>query len=124
MAVVGAAYANKRGPGRLFEIRMCSPGEPVTLRKEPKNPADSRAIGVYSARDIQIGYVRAEEAQLMGQYLDRHLVTAAFEIGADWGCLIRVTFDGSAPTIRKRDPAKMRHDSPDWPPKMEGDWGA
>lgn len=74
LAIVGAAYPNKRGPGRLFEIHMCSPGEPVTLRKEPRNPADSRAIGVYSARDVQLGYVRAEDAQLSGslQELNSH----------------------------------------------------
>lgn len=103
---------------------MCSPGEPVTLRKEPKNPKDSRAIGVYSARDVQLGYIRAEEAQLIGTYMGRHEINAVFEIGADWGCFIRVTFDGSAPTVTKRQPIKMRHDSPDWPPRIDGDWGA
>lgn len=57
LAVVGADYPNARGPTRRFEIVLCVPGETIELRREPKNPADSRAIDVYSLRGVQLGYI-------------------------------------------------------------------
>lgn len=123
LAIVGANYPNKRGPGRRFEIELCKPGEPVTLRREPKNPADSRAIGVYSCRDVQLGYVRAEDAQLIGAYMARHPLRAVFELKHSFGCFIRVSFDGEEPVIPEPR-VRPRRESPDWPPKIDTDWGA
>lgn len=97
LAVVGAQYPNKRGPDRRFEIAMCRPGEPVELRQEPKNPADSRAIAVYSCRDIQIGYIQADYAQWIGGQLA--VIRAIFQRPDTFGAVIRVTFDGSAPVL-------------------------
>lgn len=95
LAVVGADHPNKTGPLRRFEIAMCKPGEPVNLVLEPNNPADPQAVAVFSARGIQIGYVRAERAALVGGAIRRGLVSAIFQSAEKWGAIIRVHFDGT-----------------------------
>lgn len=109
LAVVGADFENKRGPGRRFEIQLCAPGEPVTLTPEPKNPADTRAVAVYSVRGVQLGYVTAERASLIGGILaSGREVQAVFQEKTQYGAVIRVAFDGAVPVL----PIK--------PPKIEG----
>lgn len=100
LAVVGADYPNKRGPSRRFELQICQPGEPVELRPEPNNPADPRAIAVYSCRGIQIGYLTAERAGRIGQLIHQGLeIIAIFQEHARFGAYIRVSFDGETPTL-------------------------
>lgn len=120
LAIVGADFPNQRGPGRRFEIAMCEPGELVELRHDPKNPADERAIAVFSARGIQIGYVRAERAQFVGTVLHRGFGQAIFQRKEPWGCTIRVSLDGSVPTL----PAPTEMKDGDWPPpgSEDPDW--
>lgn len=120
IAVVGADYANKRGPGRRFEIVLCAPGEPVELRPEPKNPADSRAIGVYSARGVQIGYVQAEQAQWIGGHLAE--IKAIFQRSDRFGAVIRVTFDGSDPVLPAEKPTPRPAPPPPLPEGYDDDW--
>ncbi|KKW92234.1 hypothetical protein YP76_09860 [Sphingobium chungbukense] len=127
IAVVGAGYPNKRGPTRRFEIAMCVPGESVELRREPKNPADSRAIGVYSERGIQIGYVPAEQAQWIGGQLA--VIRAIFQRADTFGAVIRATFDGSTPVLPVEKPVERRapasdpdgYGDDDWPPREPKD---
>jgi hypothetical protein len=99
LAVVGVAFDNKDGQGRRFEIAMCAPGEPVELRHEPKNPADPNAVAVYSAREIQIGYLRAERAPLIGAAMRRGIVSAIFQRQETWGATIRANLDGGEPAL-------------------------
>lgn len=91
---------------------MCVPGEPVDLRPEPNNPADPRAIAVYSTRNIQIGYIRAERAQLLRAELARGEVTSIFQQQESWGATIRVGLRGEHPTL----PDVSDPRSADWPP--------
>lgn len=123
LAVVGADYPNKRGPGRRFEIALCRPGDPVELRPEPKNPADRNAIAVYSERGVQLGYLTAERAPLIGKYMrDGHDVTAVFQAAVSFGAYIRVAFDGAAPELPKLDPpAASDDDSGFWPDPIYDD---
>src|SRR3546814_18106532 len=94
--VVGADYPNRRGPGRRFEIELCRAGEAVELRREPNNPADPRAIAVFSARSIQIGYIQAERAQLVGTLLARHpAAVAIFQRTDPRGAVIRINLSRS-----------------------------
>lgn len=102
------------------------PGEAVELRPEPKNPADSRAIGVYSARDVQIGYIQAEYAQWIGGQLA--VVRAIFQRADTFGAVIRVTFDGSTPVLPVQKPKPVRsipitgdEVDDDWPPRASLD---
>ncbi|AOR77197.1 HIRAN domain-containing protein [Novosphingobium resinovorum] len=101
LAVVGMAFPNKgRGPTRQFEIAMCDPGDPVELRPEPKNPADERAIAVYSERGVQMGYLRAEHAYRMGKHMAAgHTITAIFQEATKYGAAIRVAFDDEEPAL-------------------------
>lgn len=99
LAIVGVGYGNRKGPSRRFEIEMCRPGEPVELRPEPKNPADPHAIAVFSARGVQLGYVTAERAPFIGNCMSRAPVEAIFQSSESWGCIIRVSLDGSEPIL-------------------------
>lgn len=120
LAIVGSQYENKSGPSRLFEIALCQPGEPVELRPEPKNPADRHAIAVYSARGIQIGYIRAERAPFIGKAMRDGIVQAIFQQKEPWGATIRAHLDGTTPVLP--DPNDPRIS--DWPPpgSHDADW--
>ncbi|TYC93022.1 HIRAN domain-containing protein [Novosphingobium sp. BW1] len=103
LAVVGADYPNKTGPSRRFEIALCGPGEPVELRLEPENPADPRAVAVYSDRGVQLGYLTADRAPWIGAMLSRgRVITAIFQEQARYGAVVRVAFDGEAPELPER----------------------
>lgn len=106
LAVVGADYPNKKGPGRRFAIALCRPGDIVDLRPEPDNPADARAIAVFSRDDIQLGYLRAEHAYRLGKITQAgHTHIAIFQEATRYGAAIRVAFDGEHPTLPSATPA-------------------
>lgn len=107
---------------------MCTPGEAIELRPEPKNPADPRAIAVYSSRGVQIGYVPADYAQWIGGRLAE--IKAVFQRAEPYGAVIRITFDGSDPILPddpfhrvKGDPAADPDGwgEDDWPPRPPRD---
>ncbi|WP_230280235.1 HIRAN domain-containing protein [Croceicoccus sp. Ery15] len=116
LAVVGADYPNKRGPSRRFELAICRIGEPVELRLEPANPADPRAVAVYSCRGVQLGYLTAERCVRIGALIRRgHQVTSIFQTATDFGALIRTSFDGEVPELPKMI-GQDADDAPDfWP---------
>jgi len=100
LAIVGAAHPNKRGPTRRFGISLCRPGDPLELRREPKNEFDEYAIAVFGPQDIQIGYVRSERAVLIAPMLDRgREVAIIFQAETESGCWARVAFDGELPVL-------------------------
>jgi hypothetical protein len=118
LAVVGADYPNKKGPGRRFEIELCASGETVQLVPEPKNPADPRAVAVYSARAVQIGYLTAERCGWIGGLLaDGRKISAIFQRKTSYGAVIRAAFDGEQPTLPKEtDEPAIRGDADGfWP---------
>ena len=100
LSVVGAGFPNKTGPGRRFEIELCSPGEPVELIPEPRNPADPLAVAVFSARGVQIGYLTAERCGLIGSIIrEGREVRAIFQGKTSYGAMIRTAFDGEEPNL-------------------------
>jgi hypothetical protein len=105
LAVVGADYPNKKGPGRRFEIELCTPGERVELVLEPKNPVDPRAVAVYSTRAVQIGYLTAERCGWLGRMLaDGREIRAIFQSKTANGAVIRAAFDGADPILPPATP--------------------
>lgn len=106
LAVVGADFPNRKGPTRRFAIAICQPGEPVELIPEPKNPADPRAVAVIDARGVQLGYLSAERCGWISKLMaEGREVTAIFQRAASYGAVIRVAFDGEAPTLPPPAPA-------------------
>jgi len=100
LAVVGADHPNKRGPTRRFEIALCKPGEPVELVREPKNPADPRAVAVFSCRGVQLGYLTAERCGWIGSMISEgRPIAAIFQRSTSFGALVRAGFDGVAPGL-------------------------
>jgi hypothetical protein len=100
MDVVGADFPNRNGGNRRFEILLCVPGETVGLVPDPKNPADPNAVAVFSARNIQIGYLRADRAPYVaGRLRLGKDVRAIFQGQRPWGASIRISLDGGDPTL-------------------------
>lgn len=117
LAIVGADHPNKRGPTRRFGITLCQPGDPIELRREPRNPFDEHAVAAFG-RDIQLGYVRSERAAWLAPILDRgEHVTAIFQEATDYGCAVRIAFDGEQPILPA--PGKPADPEPDWWPDVE-----
>ena len=123
LAVVGAAHPNKDGGNRRSEIIFCTPGEPVELRPEPKNPVDPQAVAVFSARSFQIGYLTAERAPWIGAMLkEGRPVLAIFQQETDFGAWIRANLDGAPPTLPPPQPAGGDEDpAVDWDPDFYPD---
>lgn len=124
LAVVGADFPNRRGPSRRFAIELCQPGDPVELRPEPKNPADPRAVAVFSAEGVQLGYLTAERCGWIGKMIgEGREVAAVFQSKASYGAVIRVAFDGEMPIAPPPPPPPEPEDDsgfyPDWIPPDE-----
>lgn len=100
LVIVGADHPNKDKSNRRTEILWSAPGEEVHLVPEPKNPVDPQAVAVFSARGVQIGYVKAVQAQLIRSYLARGRITySIFQHPINDGAVIRVGLDGELPVL-------------------------
>lgn len=119
LAVVGLDFPNadKSRSNRRFEVALCCPGDPVELRPEPKNPADPRAVAVYSERGVQMGYLSAERCGLIGKRLNAgDEYRALFQEADRFKAVIRVRFGGGEPTLPARATATEADEyaQPDW----------
>jgi hypothetical protein len=100
LAIVGADYPNKRGPGRRFDLALCVPGEPIELRPEDNNPADEWAIAVYSCRGVQLGYIPSQRAPLVRKWMSEgREMTAVFQARSAFGGWVRLGLDGEVPIV-------------------------
>lgn len=120
LIIVGADHPNKDKSNRRSEILWSAPGEDVTLVLEPKNPVDPQAVAVFSARGVQIGYVKSFQSQLIRTYIGRGRVTAAiFQGQHKEGAIIRVGLDGELPVLPEVTSESPKDDGgfyPDWIP--------
>ncbi|PAX07281.1 HIRAN domain-containing protein [Sphingomonas lenta] len=119
LAVVGLDFPNadKSRSNRRFEVALCRPGDPVELRPEPKNPADPRAVAVYSERGVQMGYLSAERCGLIGKRLNAgDAYRAVFQEADRHKAVIRVRFGGGEPTLPARAAVAESDEyaQPDW----------
>jgi hypothetical protein len=127
IAIVGITYPNKaKGPTRLFELKLCKPGEPVELRPEPKNEHDEHAISVWSVRGVQLGYLPSERAVLIGQHLRRGVdvraIFQAFDSGSIGWCRVAFDEEPSLPPAAERP--KTDETDGFYPDDPGGEWGA
>lgn len=100
IAIVGISYPNKSGPARRFELQLCTSGEAVELRPEPKNPYDEHAIAVFSCRGVQLGYLPSERAVFVGTLTRQgHTIKAIFQGLTETVGWVRVAFDGEEPVL-------------------------
>jgi hypothetical protein len=117
VAVVGVQFPSKRkkDPSRRFAVGLCAPGDPVTLRREPDNPADPRAIAVFNDRGMQMGYLPAERSARLSAMLDRgRVIAAVFQAETTAGAIIRIAFDGELPSIDGLPQPAVPQAEPDW----------
>ena len=111
-AALGEPFAQRAAALDAREER----GEPVELIPEPKNPADPRAVAVFSTRGVQLGYLTAERCGRIGALIrDGREVRAVFQEATSYGAVIRAAFDGEEPVL----PPKRQPEPPDaqdfWP---------
>ncbi len=130
LGVVGIDFPNsdRSRSNRRMELLLCAPGDPVELRREPKNPHDANAVAVFSSRGIQMGYLSAERAALIGRRLQHDEHIAVFQALAGSMGYVRIRFGGGAPTLpaETKPPANANAYDPDaFYPDPEGpEWGA
>ncbi len=106
LPVVGTKYTNDDGSSRQEELRLCSPGERVTLERQPDNPHDRRAVAVISCRGTCLGYLSRTHCWV-GSKIDRgYDVRAVVErvkaphVEDDiLGLVILINMEGDDPTI-------------------------
>ena len=91
-SIVGIDFPNedKSKSNRRMECMLCAPGDLVELRSEPKNPYDENAIAIWSERGVQLGYVSAERAPLIGKRMKEDDATAVFQAMHGNGAYIRI----------------------------------
>ena len=100
MIVMGATHPNADGSNRQFEILTCRPGDPLVLKREPRNPADPSAVAVMTARGGQIGYLPADRCGWIGGKMAQGAdVRAIFQAVVPAGPVIRVNMAGAEPTL-------------------------
>ena len=107
LPICGERFDNEDGTSRQDELRRCSPGELITLMREPDNPHDHMAVAVYSCRGVQVGYLGRERACWIGSKMDRgylvagivHRVKGAHLAGSALGLVLRLNLDGEEPEL-------------------------
>jgi hypothetical protein len=125
LAVVGVSYPNPDGSNRRFEIATLRPGDPVELRREPRNKHDPFAVGVWSERNIRLGYLSAERAPWIGaKLLDGLEVRAIFQEVSGTIAVIRARIGGGAPTLPAPRPPRPSGKAEFYPDEDGPDWGA
>ena len=110
--IVGTRFGGWRARARRAEIDRCRPGEELTLRLERTRISGRRAVGVYSSRGVQIGYVSAEGVEHPAALAS--LARAAFKCADTFGAVALFTFDGNAPALPqpKPEPTLIQHPRP------------
>jgi hypothetical protein len=113
-SIVGIDFPNpdKGKSNRRMECMLCAPGDLVELRLEPKNPFDANAVAIWSERGVQLGYVSAERAPLIGKRMGQDEVTAVFQAIHGSGAYIRIRFGGGLPTLPDPVPDVPRREPP------------
>lgn len=125
LAVVGITHPNPDGSNRRFEIATLHPGDPVELRREPRNKHDPFAVGVWSPRNIRLGYLSAERAPWIGaKLLDRLEVQAVFQEVTGPIAVIRARIGGGTPTLPPGKPPRPATEDGFYPDDDGPDWGA
>jgi hypothetical protein len=95
--IVGADFSTRRAPGRRAEIALCVPGDALGLKRERWPIGGKPAVGVYSRRGNQIGYIWPADAELVFGLVDQ--ARAIFQGAESIGAIVRLTFDGSLPAL-------------------------
>ena len=102
LAIVGIDFPNndRARSNRRSELLLLSPGAPMTLLPEPRNPVDPHAVAVFSPSGLQVGYLSAERAPLIGARIRAGDEVIAILQGVSGGAgYLRVRIGGGVPTL-------------------------
>lgn len=109
----GEWYDNEDGTSRQAELAKCVPGDPLDLKREPDNPHDPRAVGVYSANGIRVGFLRRDRAVWIGSKIDRgypvraivERIKGAHLPNSTLGLVMRLNMEGETPKLGPISPS-------------------
>lgn len=109
----GERYDNEDGTSRQAELARCEPGDLIELVREPDHPHDPRAVAVFSARGIRVGYLSRDRAVWIGSKIDRgydvraivERVKGATLPHSPLGLVMRLNMDGEAPELGPAGPS-------------------
>lgn len=104
--VIGAAFSNPQGAARRAAIARCAAGEHVSLQREPRAVGGAKAVGVYSARGEQIGYIDPQQVDVVAGQIA--VARAIFQRADAWGAVIRLRLDGRTPALPQPPPEPCR----------------
>lgn len=112
----GELFDNEDGTSRQEELRRCERGELLDLVREPENPHDRLAVGIFTTRGVRVGYLRRDRAQWIGSKIDRgydvraivERVKGAHIDDAPLGLVMRLSVaapgeEGEPPELRRVD---------------------
>jgi hypothetical protein len=110
LAVVGGYYDNPDGSSRQAELAICQPGEPARMVREHDNEHDPRAVAVFSARGVQVGYLPRDRAAWLCGKFDRGYDIRAIvdrikgeaDPHAPLNMVLRVNMEGDDPDLGAR----------------------
>lgn len=125
IAVVGIRYANRDGTNRRFHLELLARGDPVELRREPRNEFDEHAVAVFTITGYCVGYVPSERAPFVaGKMAASTEIQAVFQELRSEIAVIRVRIGGGAPTLPPEQNAKPLAEPELYPDPDAGEWGA
>ena len=124
LAIVGIDFPNndRARSNRRSELMLLTPGTPMTLLPEPRNPVDPNAVAVFSPSGLQVGYLSAERAPLIGARIRAgdEVVAILQGVGVAAGYL-RVRIGGGTPTLPEpRERNETLVGEPDFWPDPDG----
>ncbi|MEG3167910.1 hypothetical protein U1737_06840 [Sphingomonas sp. LB3N6] len=93
-------------------VHALRPGGHRRATPRAENPFDENAIGIWSERNVQLGYVSAERVPLIGKETGEDEVTAVFQAMHGSGTYIRIWFGGGLPTLPDPVPDVPRREPP------------
>lgn len=103
----GEYYDNEDGSSRQAELARCEPGDWLQLVREPENPHDPLAVGIFTTRGVRVGYLSRERAGWIGSKIDRgydvraivERVKGAHLAGSALGLVMRLNMEGEEPEL-------------------------
>jgi hypothetical protein len=94
--VVGVSHNNPDGSSRQDILSKCRDSEKIILKREPDNPYDKYAIGVFRENGAMLGYLK--QNPLLADHIDKggEVIARISQIvggteGKSYGCVLKIT---------------------------------
>ncbi len=97
-------------PGSATYLRALPNGQPLELKREPKNPHDKNAVAVFHGR-THLGYVPATDAPAIAKVMDSGLTATAVLSRGTASSEIAISWDSEPSLAEELDAQERAHAS-------------